>query len=209
MNKALVWLLAPLLAACWNVHATDQIMLTADVIKAIDGKKPWGIFDLTIYMMIQQRKYLKDLRTTECYSFEGKTCTLQDMITVEQDILTKERSSQRHNSLKSNLHEVLDSFMVHMQPHLKDARGTKEQMLVLIKEWAGKAGRANTHLLEWSSSKDGQEAVTFKQYITSFDDFDHFCADLTGFLEALIRSCPKARAQFKELMSSQGRTTEA
>ena len=76
-------------------------------------------------------------------------------------------------------------------------------MLVLIGEWSQKAHRTDSHLLEWANVKEGNESNAICTKLTTYYLFDQFVEDLIYFLETLFRSCPKACAQFKEMMEKQ------
>ena len=116
-------------------------------------------------------------------------------------------NSTAHQKEREALHKLLPSvindFLDLTKPFLADARGAKGQMIVLIGEWAQKAHRKDSHLLEWANVKEGKESNAISTKLTTFFLFDQFVEDLIYFLETLLRSCPKACAQFKEMMEKQ------
>ncbi|MCX5922713.1 MAG: hypothetical protein NTX86_05310 [Candidatus Dependentiae bacterium] len=112
-----------------------------------------------------------------------------------------------YNRLKKEfgvcLKQAKKDFEGKVSPFTKNARGAKDQMLILITESCTKRNRQDCLLLKWADTDENNDMQFFNEQINSFKTFDQFCTDLTHFLEDLMRSCPKAWAQFKKLMDEQ------
>lgn len=126
---------------------------------------------------------------------DGKQYSISQLKVIEQ-----KASPADMPVLQALLKEVKDEMIIILHAFLEEAKGAKGQMVALIAEWAQKAHRSNSQLLEWAKSKDESEVQNSYKKITSFHALDLFCSDLVHFLETLLRSCPNACQQFKLMM---------
>lgn len=104
---------------------------------------------------------------------------------------------QKMATLLPCLKMAINDFIVANEPFALKMEGTKSMMLILVEEFCLKYRRPYSFLLEWSNVPEGQEVVAFHRKMTSCTALDEFCLDLAGFLEALYRSCEKARAKYE------------
>lgn len=184
--------------------------LEAEILEIIDGFA-LGVNGTTVGMIMRLRLDLNKRRLGKTsaaqkavgsYDFEGKKYTMAELVDIEKKLVQSNSAAdqQRLKALRVTLTKVIEDFVELTKPFLADARGAKGQMIVLITEWAHKAHRSNSHLLEWANVEEGKEASTIHQKLTTITLFEQFVDDLLYFLETLLRSCPKACAQFKEMM---------
>jgi hypothetical protein len=224
MNTKQILLSIALLCSSPFLRATGQVVdryvypkvtLESEVLSFIDGISGMGIDGNTLGMMIHLRNEQnkirfgvkgKDGNYTGMYIFEGKKHSVATMATIEPELMALAKSNSikdqnRYKEYKEVLETVKKDFIKMMLPFLADARGAKEPVMVLIKEWAHLTHRSNSHLLDWFKTPEGKEADEFFEKGTSFNAIEEFIADLTHFLETLCRSCPKAAKHFKELIA--------
>lgn len=128
---------------------------------------------------------------------------LQQKIKTHKNEFSKEEYEKITELLETCLIAVKEYFAATVRPFMGQARGTKEQMLVIIDEWCNRSERTKSQLLKWAETPEGNEMKAFDHHITSFKELEEFCDDLVHFLEALIRSCPKGQQQFKQMLSEQ------
>ncbi len=209
MKKQL--LIVALLASPISNAEHIPLTLAAEILEMIDGFT-LGVNGNTVGMVIRLRLDLNKRRIgrtnsahaiTGLFEFEGKKQTINELMALEAKLMRSNSASdqQRLRALHAiALSKIIDDFVELTKPFLADARGAKGQMIVLIGEWAQKAHRTDSHLLEWANVKEGDESATIYQKLTTITLFDQFVDDLLYFLETLLRSCPKACAQFKEMM---------
>lgn len=203
-------ILSMILAAS-NLQANEfpPLTLEAEILELVDDF-PLGVNHETVGMIMKLRRDLNKRRfgtktangVTGFYTFEGKSHTLTSLIELENLLMRSNSASdqKRLEELKKHFQTIKEEFIELVKPFLADARGAKEQMLVLITEWSVKAKRQESQLLNWSSTKEGEETTAVYGKLTTVKAFDQFCADLLYFLETLLRSCPKACAHFKQVM---------
>lgn len=202
------FVLLTLLASTINAEHTP-LTLTAEILGVIDGFA-LGVNGNTVGMIMRlrldlnKRRFGKTSSSTiaPMFEFEGKKYTLAQLVDLEDTLLRSNSSTdqKRLAGLRPVLTTIINDFVELTKPFLADARGAKGQMIVLIGEWAHKAHRLDSHLLEWANVKEGEESGAIYQKINTLKLFDQFVDDLLYFLETLLRSCPKACAQFKEMM---------
>lgn len=124
------------------------------------------------------------------YTYQGKAITLADLVALESQGV----------DLSSLLAAAKSEFNQKVQPLIAMGRGGKQHMMLLIQEWAAKAKRPNSDLLVWAHTPEGQESQSLEKNITTFKQFEQFIDDLVYFLETMLRSCPKAYKQFKDMV---------
>ena len=210
MKKLLLSLV--IVTAC-QLKANDlpPITLEAEILAFVDGF-PLGIDANKVGSIMRLRLELNKRRFGKTsagiigfYTFEGKKYTLQELAELEDQLMRSNSATdqKRLEALHAYLEEMKSEFIELVKPLLLDARGAKSQMVILISEWSQKAHRHGSLLLEWATTKEGDEAVLSNpvyRRILTLKTFDQFCHDLTYFLETLLRNCPKACAQFKAMM---------
>jgi hypothetical protein len=129
---------------------------------------------------------------------------LQDKSRYARELTTLEASyNATRNELRKVLAQARNEFEQRIRPFEENLRAVKDQMAVLIAESCQKHNRSNCFLLKWVESPAGTEMTYFHDQVSSFKALDQFCSDFTHFLDDLMRSCPKAMAQFKKLMEDQ------
>lgn len=191
--------------------ATSVVLLENEVLHIVDGN-PLAINGTTIGMMLHLRSELgkrrqgakgTDGKLTGMYTYEGVKHTLKSLIELEDQLLNNPTAENQKKLQDLHVYfngAIKDEFLKLVAPFLDDARGAKDQMVRLITEWAQKTKRMNSHLLAWSQTKEGNESTAIKENIPTIRRFDEFCSDLVNFLESLMRSCPKACQQFKDIL---------
>lgn len=214
--KSLI-LLSLLTGFIYSDHS--PVTLEAEILEIIDGFA-LGVNGTTVGMIMRLRLDLNKRRfgrtsaaqkAVGTYDFEGKKYTIAELVEVEKKLMQSNSSAdqQRLKALRITLTKIIEDFVELTKPFLADARGAKGQMIVLITEWAQKAHRSNSHLLEWANVEEGKESSTIYQKLTTITLFEQFVDDLLYFLETLLRSCPKACAQFKEMMEQKQKESAA
>ena len=175
--------------------STAKIILTSPIVNLMDGI---AISGPVIGQLLKIRADGIRIRTVTEYVVDGVGYTTAQLVTMEAEgSLTKEQ-------LNAYLVPAKEDFTVHIAPFLDEAQETKDFMLNLIEEWSEKAERPDSLLLMWGNTAAGTEQEMFKREIVSFKAFDLFTQDLISFLETIIHSCKKARAEFKRDYLSKG-----
>ncbi len=177
---------------------TGKVILSSNLIKAIDGKS-FGIHGNMLHALLKIRtRILRMLhgvaqgQTREgLYTFDGRTYTVNDLCALESKHTDKKK-------LHSWLVTVKEGFSIQIRPFVDLGRGFKPQMLIFIEESLKLHQRGNVHsiLLKWAETKDGEDMAAFNEYVHSFDGLAQFLHDLLNFLDDLVSSCPKAKQQF-------------
>jgi len=216
MNKFLL-ILAVLATSVITANDFPPLVLEAEILEIVDDF-PLGVNPDTVGMIMKLRLDINKRRfgaksaqgLTGFYTFEGKKSTLKNLIELEEQLALSNSvvDKKRLASLKELLQSIKEEFIDLIKPFLADARGAKAQMVILITEWAIKAHRQDSHLLNWSHTKEGDESSAVYIKLTTVKTFDQFCADLIYFMETLLRSCPKACAHFKRIMEQKSATSK-
>lgn len=212
-------MLAALLLA--NLSNADHAPFTlyAEILEIVDGFA-LGVNGTTVGMIMRLRLDLNKRRVGKTsasqtvvgfYDFEGKKYTLSELVAIEKKLMQSNSASdqKRLQTLRQCLSKIITDFVELTKPFLADARGAKGQMIVLITEWASRAHRGDSHLLEWANVEEGKESYAMYQKLTTIALFEQFVDDLLYFLETLLRSCPKACSQFKEMMEQKQKESAA
>jgi hypothetical protein len=188
------------------MFADNKVMLESPIIKIADG----SIINADKVEFI--RKYRRQLlefilgeslpnnQRKGKYNLYGKWYSVEELARIERE--ASNSTMEKDIKLKSALQEVLThakaDFIVYSKEFIENGRGSKNIMTVLIQEDCQKRDRADSHLLEWAKTKEGQESTMFERQIKNFNDYYYFLSDLVNFLFDLVHSCPKAEAQFKD-----------
>ncbi len=139
---------------------------------------------------------------TEFYQKEAEY--LKDKKRYARELEELERNyNQTKNKFKSVVEIIHAEFESRIAPFAKSVRGAKDQMVVLIAESCQKRNRSESFLLKWAEAPVDTEMEYFRTHVTTLKALDQFCTDFTHFLDDVMRSCPKAWAQFKKLIDEQ------
>ena len=190
-----------------------SIILTDPKLKFVDGFS-WAMDGKQYKKTMKFRLQLNQRRLGEkketgligLYVFEEIHYSLKELTKLEEQLLGNNDLMEQNRlaALEAYLKDhIIEEFVDLSQPFLQDARGAKKDMMALIIEWAHKANRKDSYLLDWGASKEGEETQVVRTKIHSIAAFEQFCADLVYFLETLMRSCPIATQQFKELLKKE------
>ena len=212
---------------------THEVVLTSEMVHFLDGKAIGVNAGTVKNMLLVRREIKKIQFGEQTkkgieghYLFEGTKHSIHSLASLEsvyemefyqkesEYLKDKHRYGREleelefaHNEIKNKLKEVLtkarNEFEERIAPFEKGLRGVKDQMIVLIAESCQKHNRSDCFFLKWVEAPIGTEMVYFHDQVTSFKALDQFCSDFTHFLDDLMRSCPKAMAQFKKLMEDQ------
>ncbi len=198
-----------LLALCPLSLYAKAPLLTDPILKNIDGIH--GIFDKAkvekSLWLITEIKAIHEgtikinskgepdpgrKSTSQDIIFRGKKQTVKELIALENTIESMtptEREEFEELFLKVKVyfgkcHDIM----------LADARGAQKMIIKLIEEFCRKYNRANSFLRNW---KEGQEAEIYNHDVINFTSFYLLTTDLKNFLAVLIKSCPRAFADFR------------
>lgn len=200
------------IVSCTTIIAKQEpIVLTSSIIEFIDGKS-WGINGEAIGYMRQVGLNVLKMQFGEgqkdrvgIFLFDGKKYSIKDLVAYEKKLqqqassLSPEEYKRLIEKFNKCLEQVKEYFIKQVKPFMDQAQGAKAQVVILIGEWAEKRNRLDSHLLQWSQASEENEFTLFRDDITSFFLLDQFCSDLICYLSDLMRSCPKANAQFEQL----------
>ena len=188
----------------------NDIILSSTIIKLVDGLSI-GINGQRIAMMLKVRKEVIRIlfgianesgQLVGLYQYNGNYYTARELTLLEAEC-RENGDKATLEALRPVLQHTKQEFMAKIKPFMASARGAKRQMLLLIEESCKKRKRFDSILLRWGAAKEEDEAKQFDKDIVDFKIFDTFCTDLVHFIEDVIRSCPKAVAQFKQLVEQQ------
>ncbi|MCL5875199.1 MAG: hypothetical protein M1114_01875 [Candidatus Dependentiae bacterium] len=192
------------------VAKAGKIILESPIIRLIDGL---GIINGNrIGSMLQVRREVRRIKLGEpqeggefvgLYEWNGKKYSVKGLAELEK-MMQDANDAAGLRSLKPLLKDAKKDFIRWVMVFLGESEGAKGQMFLLIEEWSIKAKRHDSLLLRWAAAPAGEEERQFEKDIANFKIFDTFCTDLINFLEALMDSCPKAKAQFQEILRKQG-----
>ena len=181
------------------------IVLSSEIIKLIDGKS-YGVTGYKIKSMLQlilKLNIMLDGSATEpgLYTFEGKSYCVKALAELEQTASFDGAQKQQFAAL---LEDVKKDFEQKTTPFMEDARGTKAQLFMLIQESCTKHARPDSFLLKWAEAEEGNEMLAMREDIHTFAALKQFILDLIMFNKDMIKSCPKAVAQYQELKAQFG-----
>jgi len=194
-----------------NQKKNSEIILDSPVIKLIDGLG-MGINGERIGSILQVRREVRKIHfgapckeggLVGLYEFNGKKYGVKELAEIERAM---HAAIDRDGLQKLNpvLKLAKEDFIKWVMQFLGESRGAKLQMFMLIDESCRKRKRYDSLLLRWANAPEGEEEHQFEKDIANFQVFDVFCTDLVNFLEDLMNSCPKAKAQFQEILRKQG-----
>ncbi|MFC1842733.1 hypothetical protein ACFLYU_03695 [Candidatus Dependentiae bacterium] len=193
-----------------KVAQKDIIVLNNPIMNLIDGKSfgiNANIFGLILQSRREVRKRLYGISSAAngtkvgMYEFEGKKYCLIELAQVEKSLERAEHSEKaRKEALKKVLHEAKDDLVSVIGSYIDSARGMKDPLLVMIEEFREKSGLGDFFLLDWGRTKDGDEIEAIRKNVRSLNDLKVLCLEMSGFLEAMARSCPKGKGLFVEMV---------
>lgn len=190
----------------FRIHEND-ILLESSIIKMVDGLS-MGINGAKIAMMLKVRKEVKKMlfgvpdatgAFVGLFMLHDTKRTLLDLVDIE-DEYKKTNDLEGQKAVAHLVVEARNHFITHIKPFMATARGAKRQMLMLIEESCKKRKRFDSILLRWGAAREDEEEKQFHKDVIDFKTFNIFCSDLIHFMEDIIRSCPKAVAQFKQMI---------
>ena len=186
------------------------IILECPVIKISDGLSI-GIDGDEILRMMRVRKEVRKIQLgvpskesnfVGLYHWENATYGVKALAEIEK-AMHGANDQKGLASLKPVLKKAKEDFVKNVMNFMSAARGAKPMMLLLIKESCNKRKRHDSLLLRWGAAREGEEERQFEDDMVDFAVFDTFCTDLIHFLEDVMRSCPKAWAQFQHMVQQQ------
>lgn len=134
------------------------------------------------------------------YTFNGQLYSINELIALEARLDEESLMNQTDKQqFAAALQAAKDDFEKKISPYVGNARGAKQQLLLLIQESCKKHNRLDSILLKWGEEQEGEEGSAMRTNITTLMQMKVFCIDLTNFLKDMIHSCPKAVAHYKEL----------
>lgn len=101
-----------------------------------------------------------------------------------------------------------EDFLALTAGYVDSAKGMKGPLLALIQEFCDKKGIRDCFILTWGEAEEGKEDEGLRRDVHTFKVFTKFCDDLAGFLEAMARSCPKAKKLFVAMIERAKQDTE-
>lgn len=199
-----------------NSDELSTIKLKSHVLALIDGIP--GIMDehiihKTVYIGQEIHKFQHGVYNKETkkrdpqHKFDQNLCSLKELVVLE-DKFKENNDTKSLEELNKTLVKLKEEFQEITGPFIKDAQGSKQQMIELISEFCHhpKINRKKSLLLNWAESTNEQESL--KRNVTSIKILDQFCNDLTDFLKVLVRSCPKALKKYQEKHKRSGLNPE-
>lgn len=189
---------------------TKEIVLTNPILKSIDGIP--GFMDKEeIGQTLWLRQEIQALHNgiyrvnaagqtdpstgtvQKEFLFRGKKQNLKAVVELESQFATfSETEKKEFNALFATVKEYFDKVNIVLAVR---AQGMHKFTFKLAQEFCQKANRHNSMLLNW---KEGNEIELYRKSVTSFKLFYTFSTDLSNFMAALVRSCPKALESFKK-----------
>jgi len=161
------------------------------------------------YIFLEECHCLRTLALLEKeieLEIEGVEEKIKESDSIKEREQLQEELASLHQDQK-NLFECLmgakKDFENAVASFIGNARNAKEPMTVLIRESCDNHGCPDSLLLDWAQMEGEDEEESFQQKVIDFATFYRFCGDLAHFLEDLVRSCPKAQAQFKKLIADE------
>lgn len=184
----------------------EVIILGSSVLGVIDGKS-FGVHGEVFGLILQNRREIrkrlygistKSGERVGMYEFEGKNYCLSELAEIERSL--DESDIARKETLREVLEEAKDDFLGITIDYIESIAGVKDYILLLLEDFFDKKGLERCFLLRWGEAEYGEEEQLIKKEILTFEDFVEFCTDLSDFLEALARSCPKGKKQFIQMV---------
>ena len=125
--------------------------------------------------------------------------------TMMQDL--ENTYNQETKIFREVLAVIKDDFIEISKEYAESARGTKDQMLVLIKESCDKRGLVNSIMLKWGEEDEGNEAYYLKRDVITLKAFAKFLYDLRNFLTDMANSMPRCKKKFLSLVRKSQQST--
>lgn len=201
-----------LLTTIPNTHAfitkkAHTVLLESPILRFVDGHSfgidgKEGIPNLMRIIReitnVHYGKILKNRKRVGQFMWQGEKHSLSSLAALEREYIKLGTYNQHRAGLNKLLQEIKNTFEEIVEPFMKQARGAKGQMLILIEESCTKRNlrKDTTFLLRWGAAKEGEDIEMFKRDMDRLSKLDVFCFDLVNFLEDLMHSCRKAMGQF-------------
>lgn len=179
------------------------------LIDFVDGKR-YGIHGQIIGTILRVRSVILkvldgELQTDKThiglYTYQNKRYGVRELKEIEKQMVFKRTvpSKEFNQCLKI----AKNDFVEKMHKFLEPAHAMKSHMLPLIEDFCVYRNiSADSLLLKWGEASDKEaEKKMFDNDMTNFALFEDFCLDLNAFLKELVNSCPKAKAQFKQIIA--------
>lgn len=147
-----------------------------------------------IYRMLYGVKDSETGQRVGLYIFNNEPYSGNQLARLEASMTPEERIT-----LQPLLQKVKEDVVTIMHDFIDDARGARDLIDQITKDWAHVRNRPNSLLLTWGKQKDGHEVEYFFSEIDSFEKIVIFANDLLSFLDDLIASCPVGMKQYQEL----------
>ena len=139
------------------------------------------------------------------YLIKNKAKYSEDEWAHEMESIEK-TYAERTKDLRKVLEEAKDGFIAITESYLESARGTKDQVLMLIKDSCNKRGMDGCFILRWGETEEGNETDLLKNEVVTFKEFAKFCYDLSNFLEDMARSCTRSKKRFIDFVRKNRRS---
>lgn len=208
------------------MFSAGHIVLEHPLVNFIDKLMSSGEYGVILQIRSEVRQRLFGVPTRDgsgsrigMFDYKGDKYSLVQLVKIEgkceKEYKTRktelisnpaqlEALEQEYKETKRVLREVLEvaknDFIEISKDYIEAARGTKEQVLFLIKESSEKRGIKDCFLLKWGETEEGHETIYLENDIVTLKGFARFCYDLTNFLEDMARSMPRAKKKFLSLV---------
>lgn len=191
---------------------SELIVLKNPLMALIDGKS-FGINADTFFLIVKSRRevrkrlvgiFLEDKTKVGFYDFEGKKYFLSELVDLENKLKLKEDADSKAKiaEMQKLLHWAKEDFIKFTSEYMDSAKGMKGALLGIMKEFHEKSGLGEFFLLDWVKIPDGGEMESVRKNVVTFGNLQTLLTEMSGFLEAMARSCPKGEALFKKKLEA-------
>lgn len=104
------------------------------------------------------------------------------------------------HELRKVLKIAKEDFLELSERYVDSARGTKKEILALIKESCEKRGVGECFILRWGEADEGNESDLLRYEVLTFKEYAKFCRDLSNFLADMAGSCPRTKKKFIDMV---------
>jgi len=164
------------------------------------GRYEYGGKIYTILELVQiERQHQIDYLEKKNHLIESKLSYSEDEFQKELIKIEKE-----YDKICVELGELLafakEDFLSVSACYAESARGTKKEILGIMKESCEKRGSEGCVLLKWGEEDETNEGISLRNEVVTFESYSKFCVDLCNFLEDLARNCPATKKKFYDLV---------